>query len=177
MFGLAAGATLFSAMFLLATSSRVAMATPITFDFSYTGTGVTASGQLFTDGVLSGGAYTVTNITGTRNGVGIAGLVSFVGDDDLLYVTAPVVDNEGISYAASGIDYNLFLVGGGSFCVGVNEISSTAPNSFCDSLIPVSVIVTEASDSTSTVPEPSSLAILGAGIAALGWMRRKRKAS
>ncbi len=47
-----------SAALAAAAPLGAAWATPLDFDFSYTGMGITASGALITNGVLSGGAYT-----------------------------------------------------------------------------------------------------------------------
>ncbi len=136
-----------------------ARAGPLDFDFSYTGTGISASGVLITDGVLSGGAYTVTGITGARNSVTISGLSSFLGADNLLFPSAPYVDSQGITYTAGGVYYNFYESGDG----GVLEISSTSPNAA------ISLTVTPA---TTAVPEPWSAALLGAGLIGFAVLRR-----
>ena len=79
------------------------------WDFSYTGTGLTgtgaaapaisASGQLTTTDTLVGGAYTITGITGMRNGVAISALLApgvIQGNDNLLFPSAPPLTNNGL---------------------------------------------------------------------------------
>jgi hypothetical protein len=145
----------------------------LNFDFSYLGTGVSASGTFLTNGVLSGGYYTVTGITGQRNGVAISGLVAPGGffNNNRLFVSSPFVDNSGISYTAGGVAYNVFrsatIVTVG--CTGVLEGSSTAPIN-CG--IPQ---VTLTVSPVSTVPEPGTWALLGTGLLAVGGIAARRK--
>src|SRR5271166_6136972 len=95
-----------------ASTSQLANAT--VFDWSYTngappaGGGITASGMLDAtpDG---GGVYTVTSITGNRNGVTITGLATYAEDDNLVYADAADlygvgahVDYPGLAYSVAG---------------------------------------------------------------------------
>jgi hypothetical protein len=151
-----------------------AQATPLDFAFTYTGTGVTATGVLVTDGVLSGGAYLVTGISGARDGVAISGLVAPGGlgaDDDRLLPSAPFVDALGISYAAGGVDYNFFeSIAPTPPCAGVLEISSRRPSLACGTPIRVSLSVMPAA---AEIPEPASAGLLGMGVAGLLARRRR----
>src|ERR1700709_378640 len=116
-------------LLMLTMGAGGARAAPISFDFSYTGSGVTAEGELITNGILVGGFYTVTSITGDRNGISITSLSmpgSLGGNDNLLSPSTPFVDNSGITYVAGGMSYNFYLSNNSnSACNGVLEISSS----------------------------------------------------
>jgi hypothetical protein len=163
-------------LLMLTMGAGGARATPISFGFSYTGTGVTAEGELITDGILAGGFYTVTGITGDRNGISITALSapgSLGGNDNLLSPGAPFVDNNGITYTAGGVSYNVYLsTNANSACSGVLEISSLNSDVACGRPTQVSLDVTP---SAAGVPEPASLALFCSALAGLGWTRRQKK--
>ena len=99
------GARLFVAIAALSVVACVSARADV-FDFSYTGTGISASGTL-TATLQSGDQYLITNITGTYNGAAITGLlpVGYKQTDDLLY---PANDSPTGSYLTSyGFDYTV----------------------------------------------------------------------
>lgn len=89
-----------SAVFIILASTK---AQALSWNFSYSGTGVTAQGILTTDGTdYNQNQYLVTAISGTRNGVTITGLLpsgTYASNDNLLFPSSPnVVTGGGISY-------------------------------------------------------------------------------
>jgi hypothetical protein len=81
------------------------------FDWSYTGLNgysVTASGTLVAT-PLGGGAFAVTAITGTHNGVAITGLTSYAFQDNTVYTGFPQLDYPGLAFTdANGDAFNAF---------------------------------------------------------------------
>ena len=92
----------------LSTSANAAI---LYFAYSYTGNGIASAGILTTTDVLVGGAYTITDIQGSRNVNDIGGLLApgtFGANDNLLFFPGgPFVDTAGFSYQAGGFSYNI----------------------------------------------------------------------
>jgi hypothetical protein len=158
------GLTCFVVLIFLVCGATSALAD--SFSFSYTGSGVTASGT-FTTNSLSGGSYLITAITGTRNGQSMTLLapLAFDGNDNLLFPTSPLLDFNGFSFAAGGVNYNVYF---NSFacCGGTTTYYETSTPG---------VLGTQVNFSAS-VPEPSTFVLLVSGLAAIGWgVRRKIK--
>jgi hypothetical protein len=156
---------------VLVLSSMAANATSLLWDFSYAGTGVTASGQLTTDSVLNGGAYLVTGISGQRNGESIlaltpAGTVNTSGgalfSNNLLYPAPPVLDYAGITFQTLSGYFNLCFAGSGCGSSGYQDINGQTL-----AFTPVNLTVTQ-------VPEPATLGLMGLGLLGLGLIRRKK---
>lgn len=86
----------------------------ITFNFSFSGPGVTASGTFVTSPV-SPGTYQITSITGgTFNGAALALLPpnSIVSSDNLLSSTAPYASPSGTEFKAGTVAYAIFSLNG-----------------------------------------------------------------
>jgi len=159
---------------ILSLSSAPALAD--SFNFDYSGAGITASGVLTTTSFdPSIGGYLITDVTGQRNGTSISMLLppnTFAGNDNLLFATSPYLDGAGWAYeAGGGTYYDAFSIAPG----GYFEQSSQTPSA-ATSL--TSFIITPSSPPPPTpVPEPSeamAIVVMGVWIDA-AWRLRKKK--
>jgi hypothetical protein len=164
--------------FLLASALSCAAVIPARADVYYTidytaknGTTDVSSGALIVTAAAAPdpttGAYTVTGISGTEtyNGVvqNVTGLSSYASSDQLFFAAAPYVDLSGVSFTAGGTDYNLYNYNGSDW-----ELSSAVDS------IGYPQNGSEFTSLTVAVPEPASMALLGAGLFGLGLIRRRR---
>lgn len=96
------------------------------FDFTYTASGISATGTFYTTS-LGGGQYYVNSITGTRNGVPITGLapVGTEGSDNIIFSPAAPgsLSYGGVTYKTSNRMYNFYYSGGLNGIAGYGEIT------------------------------------------------------
>jgi len=134
------------------------------FLWSYSGVNggpVSASGtlQATPDG---GGVYTVTSISGFRNGLAITGLTTYAGDDELVYTTAPYVDYPGLAYTdSSGDAFNVYY-------------DTSLTDSYACGQIGYCAIGPIASFTLTAVPEPGAWALMLIGLGVVGALARRR---
>lgn len=147
---------------------------------SYWGTGVNGSMNLIGT-PIGGGLYQITSVNGSENGAAIAGLAgssglnyfwlpdgsAYVYDNLMAPSSYPVFGTPGLLFSLVG---NLFpeniYWGGNSYMEARYIGGGNYPNDF--RVTPINIRV-------SAAPEPSTLALMGAGMIALGGLLRQRK--
>jgi hypothetical protein len=163
------------ACFLL--GSAPSFAGTLTWDFTYSGSGISASGVLTTSDTLDAafGGYDILSVSGERNGDSITGLAGPSGAitlssdgevifDNVLYQSGAQVDYWGLYFGtASSGDFNVYYDNNVYYEFSDAAGLGTAPGS-------------QVNFSATEVPEPATLGLLGLGLAAAGLIRR-RKAS
>ena len=144
-----------------------------TWNWSYSGAGVTASGTFTTAGnaaVLED----VLSITGTRNGAPILGLVPPDSDPNYIY------DNQfvnGSPYLTEG--GWLYDLGGGGADAHINIYFDSTDLQYHDlRLDPLGASITDTivTMTVTAVPEASTYAYMALGLAGMGLAIRRRKA-
>ena len=157
---------LFSVVAILLMHEPSAMAA-LLWNWSYSGTGVSASGTFTTDVAPDGaGFYQIVGITGTDNGVTITGLqptgTAIPGNepfavDNLVSAAAPQLTGNGFGFSLTNGDYaNPFYTGS-----GYHEYLSVPP------YVKGAGPETPVSFSAAVVPEPSTALLMLVGLAGL----------
>ena len=147
----------------------VAPAEATTFDWSFSGAGVSGSGQ-FVGTLKSGTTYGLTGISGTVFDPTLNGPVSTIvaldpyaaADQQLFFNTANLTSFGGISFSALGlalITYNIFTDGGSIHYGLLNSI--TNPGGFANPNRPIDFNVSLAT------PLPSPLVLFGSALGLL----------
>lgn len=136
-----------------------AAASTLTYDFSFSGSGISSSGVLTVSDIA--GVYTVTDMTGTYDSETITGPLTagtYQGNDNLIFPAGPYLDFAGVSFSAASTDYNVFYDNGFNNCelqgyyvyvgqAGLSTCGSSVDKKVSFSLTPV----------VTATPEPSSV--------------------
>ena len=145
-----------------------------TWNWAYSGAGVTASGTFTTAGNAAGAEELLT-ITGTRNGVAIQGLMPLDSDENYSY------DNTFTSLAPYLTDGGwLYDIGGSDADAHINIYFDAGDGSFHD--LQLNVDGTEITDtvvsfSITAVPEAATYGYMALGLVAMGAALRRRRAA
>jgi hypothetical protein len=137
-----------------------------TFDFSFSGTGISASG-VFDTTFVSGDEYLVTSISGTQNGQTMVLLAAgvYAANDNLIFSTPPYLDLGGVSfdYLVGTTMYNVYYDAGKYI-----ECNSVA-NGSC--VAPAGVPLT--SFALAQTPESGTMLLFGTGLLIIAGILRR----
>lgn len=155
-------------VFLFLGCAQNVLASSVTFDFSFSGTGISGSGSL-TATLVSGNQYLVTAISGMQNGSVMTLLApgGFAGNDNHIFSSQPYLDLAGLAFSLSGAttDYNIYYNPGTGTYLECNSLSPCTNG--------VGTKLTFGS-LTEVTPEPGSLILLGSGLIGLAGVARRK---
>jgi hypothetical protein len=154
-----------------------ALVPSIEWQFSYFGSGVSASGDLLTLATEVSGHYQIVGVSGTRNGAAMnalfpAGTYGASGgglllSDNFLFPSDPFLDTGGFTFHAGSDRYNVYNAAGTYYDLAGADCGATTCGQPGHLGTPISF-------SVSRVPEPGSLALMAiAAFAMLGGARRR----
>jgi PEP-CTERM motif-containing protein len=154
-------------LFLLLSGAQNVFASSA-FDFSFSGTGITASG-IFTATLVSGDEFLVTSISGMQNGLSMTLLApgSFAQNNNNIFSSSPFLNLGGLAFVLSnGTMGNVYFNPGTASYFECNSIPC-----FNGSGTPITFSLT---GPLTEVPEPGTLMLLGSGLIGLAGVARRK---